>query len=314
VTSTVANPSPGAEPPVATAPHTESGGHDRGSGGLPYVGLGVVLLLWGLGPPLSKLITLPPLTASFTRLWTSSVAMVAMQAARGVRPSRRVMRGAVVGGVAFGFNSVVFFYAIANASIATITVIGALQPALVMFGAWRLFGERITRWGVGWTGVAIVGALVAVLGAGAAVHSNAVGVACSVGSLLCMGVYFLASKAARATLGAGEYVMGVMLWASLVATPVVAIGGGLAHLDEIDRFDWLWVVVMLIGPGVGGQLLMGWAVRYVPVSRSAMILLGSTVVSILAAWPIHGQRPTLFQVVGCAITLGAVGAILQRRR
>ena len=154
--------------------------------------------------------------------------------------------------------------------------------------------------------VAIVGAAVAVLGAaGASVHSNPVGVACSVGSLVCMSVYFLASKQARATLGAGEYIMAVMVWAALVVTPVTAIGGGLGHLHELDRFDWLWITVMLIGPGVGGQLLMGWAVRFVPVSRSAMILLGSTAVSILAAWPIQGERPSLIQLLGGLITLAA---------
>ena len=70
---------------------------------------------------------------------------------------------------------------------------------------------------------------------------------------------------------------------------------------------------MLIGPGVGGQLIMGWAVRWVPVSLSAMILLGATVVSIVAAWPIHGEQPTLVQLLGGAIVLGSVGAILQRR-
>ena len=242
MTTTVAGTASGSDPSstavVGPAVNVRS---EAVPGALPFVALGAVLLLWGLGPPLSKLITAPPLTTSFSRLWTSSIAMIAMQAAMGSRPTRKALRGSIIGGVAFGLNSLVFFYALANASIATITVIGSLQPALVMMGASRLFGERVTRWGVGWTAVAIGGAVIAVLGAGATVHTNPVGVACSVGSLVCMGVYFLASKKARATLGAGEYVMGVMIWASLVVTPVVAVGGGLSHLDALGAHDWFWL-------------------------------------------------------------------------
>lgn len=313
MTSAVARPAGESDPLRAASVPVAADRSEAVPGALPYVGLGAVLLLWGLGPPISKLISAPPLTASFTRLWTSSIAMIAMQLAQGNRPTRAALRTSLIGGLAFGVNSLVFFYALANASIATITVIGSLQPAIVMLGASKLFGERATRWVIGWTGVAILGAVVAVLGAGAAVHTNAVGIACSVGSLLAMGVYFLASKQARATLGAGEYVMGVMIWASLLVTPVVALGGGLGHFDALDRHDWFWLAVMLVGPGVGGQLIMGWAVRFVPVSLSAMILLGATVVSIVAAWPIHGEQPTLVQLLGGAITLGSVGAILQRR-
>lgn len=314
MTDPVAVPSTGPEPTGAglelPVPVERS---EAAPGALPYVGLATVLLLWGLGPPVSKLITAPPLTASFARLWTSSLAMLAIGVVSGHRPSRASMRASLIGGVAFGLNSLVFFTALSNASIATITVIGSLQPAVVMLGASRLFGERVNRRVIAWTAVAIGGAVVAVLGAGASVHSNALGVLCSIGSLLAMGVYFLASKQARRTLGAWEYVTGVMLWASILVTPVVALGGGLGHLDAIDHVDWFWLFVMLIGPGVGGQLIMGWSVRWVPVSLSAMILLGSTVVSILAAWPIHGEQPTVVQLVGCTITLGAVGLILQGR-
>lgn len=280
----------------------------------PYAALFTVLLLWGFGPPISKLISAPPLTASFVRSWSSTVAILALQMAKGDRPTWESLKKGFVGGIAFGANSLFFFYALKNASIATITVIGALQPGLVMLAASRLFKERVGGRVIGLTAVAVSGAALAVLGAGAKVHTNGVGIMCSVGSLLCMSVYFLASKRARVTLSAGEYVMGVMMWAALFVTPIVLVGGGLTHFDTIGRGDVLWLTIMLIGPGVGGQLLMGWSLRWVPVSLSAMILLGSTAVSILAAWPIHGEVPTLLQLVGGGIALAAVGTILRTAR
>jgi drug/metabolite transporter (DMT)-like permease len=78
--------------------------------------------------------------------------------------------------------------------------------------------------------------------------------------------------------------------------------------------DVFWLFVMLVGPGVGGQLLMGWALRWVPVTTSAMILLGSTAISILAAWPIHGEVPTVLQLAGGGIALASVGLILNSAR
>jgi drug/metabolite transporter (DMT)-like permease len=272
------------------------------------------LILWGLGPPVSKLITAPPLTASFLRLWSSTAGIMALQLGKGSRPSWPILRGSLLGGAAFGFNSLFFFIALKNASIATITVIGALQPGLVMLLAARIFHETVTRRVVGFTMIAIGGAALAVLGAGAAVETNTVGVLCSIGSLLCMSVYFLASKHARVRLGAGDYVTGVMLVASITATPVIWLGGGFDHFDQVSRTDIFWLIVMLIGPGVGGQLLMGWALRWVPVTTSAMILLGSTAISILAAWPIHGEVPTLLQLLGGAIALISVGLILNSSR
>ena len=280
----------------------------------PYAALFTVLLLWGFGPPLSKLISAPPLTASFVRSWSSTVAILALQMLKGDRPTWPALKKGFVGGVAFGANSLCFFIALRNASIATITVIGALQPGIVMLAASKLFGERMSRAVLGFTAVAVSGAALAVLGAGAKVHTNTVGILCSVGSLLCMSVYFLASKRARVTLSAGEYVMGVMMWAAIFVTPIVFLGGGLTHFDAIGRGDVFWLTVMLIGPGVGGQLLMGWSLRWVPVSLSAMILLGSTAVSIVAAWPIHGEVPTVLQLVGGGVALASVAAILRTAR
>ena len=299
-----------AVPPVPPLPLTQA---QRRAVWLPYAALGTVLLLWGFGPPLSKLITGSPLTISFCRLWTSALTMVVVQYLMGARPTAKAIRGGFLGGLAFGANSIVFFIALRHASIATLTVIGSLQPGLVMLGASQFFGERLTRWGVAWTAVAIGGAGIAVLGAGAAVHTDLLGVLCSAGSLIAMTGYFLASKAARKTLGAGEYIMAVMFWAAICATPVIILGGGLGHFNTLGRGDWFWMFIMLVGPGLTGQVLMGWAVKYVPVSLSSMILLGSTVVSIAAAWPIHGETLAPLQFLGGGIALGGVGAVVSRR-
>jgi drug/metabolite transporter (DMT)-like permease len=235
-----------------------------------------------------------------------------MQVASGSRPSWAALRGSLLGGAAFAVNMVTFFFAIHRSSIATFTVISALQPGLVMLGASRLFGERLTRWALAWTAVAIGGAGVAVLGAGAAVHTTTLGIVFSVLSLLAMTVYFFAAKRARTTMGASDYMAGVMLWSAIFVTPVALLGGGLGGFSRLGTADLCWLAVVLVGPGLAGHLLISWAVRFVPVSLSSMAMLPTTVIAIVAAWPIHHEPVTLLQGLGGVIALGGVAAVIAR--
>ena len=282
---------------------------------LPMVAIGAVMLLWGIGPPMSKYVTAPSLTIVFVRLWMAVPVMFALQAKAGSRPSVEQLKRTALGGVMFGLNMVAFFASLKEASIATLTVIGSLQPGFVMLGASRFFGERLTRWGVSFTVVGIVGAAIAVLGAGGGVRSTPIGVFWSALSMVAMCVYFLAGKQARsdARLSATDYIAGVMLWAAIAVTPFSILLGGLGRLDAIGRADVMWMTLVLIGPGVAGHLLLSWALRYVPVSVSSTAMLGSTVISIAAAWPLHDQPVTAVQALGGAIALGGVAAVTLRR-
>ena len=52
---------------------------DRAGAGrvLPNVVMALIIVFWGLGPPVTKLITAPPLTSVFVRLWARDPARVA---------------------------------------------------------------------------------------------------------------------------------------------------------------------------------------------------------------------------------------------
>ena len=292
--------------PLVRAPRLAS------AAALPFLALGAVVVLWGMGPPLTKLITAPSLSVVFVRLWVAVPLMTGLQLASGSRPSWPSLRASLLGGAAFAVNMVTFFFAIHRSSIATFTVISALQPGLVMLGASRLFGERVTRWGVAWTVVAIGGAGIAVLGAGAEVHTSGLGILFSLLSLGAMTVYFFAAKRARVTMGASDYMAGVMLWSAIFVTPIAILGGGLSGIGALGTADLWWLLVVLIGPGMAGHLLISWAVRFVPVSLSSMTMLGTTVIAIVAAWPIHHEPVTLVQALGGVIALGGVAAVITR--
>lgn len=280
------------------------------SSSLPLVALGLIVVLWGSGPPVMKLISAPALSVAFARLWMGVPIMFAIQRASGLPITWPTVRRSFWGGLFFGVNMACMFNALNHASIATITVIAALQPG-VMVVAGPLLGERVGRRALAWTAVATAGAAVAVLGAGASVHTSVLGVALSLATLISLSLYFLASKRARATLPSSQYIAGVMFWAAVVVTPVAALSGGFGGLGAIGAGDLGWMVLILAGPGVVGHLLMSWAVRMVPLSLSSMTMLGTTIVSILLAWPIHHQPVTVVQALGGALALLGVARVVR---
>ena len=103
-------------------------------------------------------------TFTFWRLWLGAALMLAVLAVTGRRPSRADIRASIPGGVLFGLNLVLFFSAIKATSIADVLVIGALQPALVLLVAGRLFGEHVDRAELAWIAVSVLGVVVFVLG------------------------------------------------------------------------------------------------------------------------------------------------------
>ena len=276
---------------------------------LAYLALAGVMVTWGMGPPLSKLITGPPTTVATTRMWMAVPLTYVVLRSQGGRPSWAGLRRSLWGGLFFGANIGFFFLTLRHASVATITLIGVLQPVIVGLAAVRLFGEHLTRWGVAWTLVAIGGVAGAVLVAGKDVRATPAGIGLSVLTISCLSAYLLASRQARRTLAPNEYLFGVMVWAAAVLTVPLLIDG--PHWGSLGRADWLWLAVVLVGPGWLGHLLMNWAITEVPMSISSLQMLPSTVVSIAAAWLINHERVTMPEALFGLVTLAAVGFVVR---
>ena len=124
--------------------------------------------------------------------------------------------------------------------------------------------------------------------------------------------YFLASKHARTSdLSTVEYMAAIQLIAALVVTPLALI----PHGAELPRGeDWLWLMLVVIFTGVGAHLLVNWAHRYVDVSISSLMTLGVPVVAGPAAWIALGEALHPLQLVGGAIALGAIAAVVVHPR
>lgn len=280
---------------------------------LPLMVLGVVVLSWGAGPVITKLITAPPVVGVILRFALSVPVLFALVQLRGGRVSMETFRRAALPGLAFGVNLIFVFAAVQEATIAVIAVSIALQPALLLFVAGPLFGERPTLAHVMWTFFGVLGAAVVILGAGEELRASGLGILFAIMALLTFSVYFVLTRLARSTVDVDpvEWMAAINVWslvAALVPAPFLIRSGDFGQLDWTDFF---WLLVLAYLTGVFGHVLMSWVHGYIEAARSALYLLSMNLVAVSLAWPVHDEPVTLIQLVGGLVVLISVASVIR---
>jgi drug/metabolite transporter (DMT)-like permease len=278
---------------------------------LAVLAIVATIVTWGLVSPLIKSASVSGEVLAFYRLWIGALALLLFAGFTRRTLLDGAWRLSMLSGVLFGVNVLCFVFSIKLTTVANATLIGALQPAITLLVAGRLFGETTTARDVFCVVLAIVGVGVVIGGSAGTPEWNPAGDALAVAAVLTFTVYFLVTKHARATSGVIEYITLVHVAAGMVVTPtVVARPHGLV---ELSASDIAIVLFFALVSGTLGQLVVGWAQRYIDVSVSSLMLLGVPVIATAAAWAMLGEEIGPLQVLGGAITLAAIGATVWRR-
>lgn len=279
----------------------------------------LVLLFWSIGPSLSKRVATPALVTVFYRMWLAVPLMWTMAASAGQRPRLSVLRVTAAPGAMFGINLLFFFSALHHSSIANVLMVSSLQPAVMLFVSKPLFGSVIRLRDVGWTAVAVAGAVFAVLGSDASSRStktSALGIMLSVGAMLAFTAYFALSKMARGNVGEAAaihpltYMAGVVFCAAVVVTPVCVLSNRHGELTKLTMVDVGWLVLIVSVPSMG-HVVMTWCHRFIAANVSSMVLLIQPVTSALVAWPLNGERITWQQCAGAVVVLAGVAGVIR---
>lgn len=277
--------------------------------------LAAVIVFWGLGPPISKLITAPAVVAVFYRFWISVPLLWLLAAARGQPLRWSTARRSALPGAAFGINLVFVFLALQSTAVAVLSVVVTLQPGFILLVAGPFLGERPRAWHVAWTLVGIAATSVVIVGAGSDVDASAAGVAYAVVAMMTFTAYFVLTKRARsaeADLDPVEWMTGISLFAALAVTPWTLAVSDLDDYRAVDGLDWAWIAFIVVVTGIAGHVLMAWTHRYIDASRSSLYLLSMNIVAIGAAWLIHDEPLTPIQLLGGVVVFAAVGAVISR--
>jgi drug/metabolite transporter (DMT)-like permease len=279
----------------------------------PVAGTAGVLIavsVWGgVGVVVRFVEDIDGLVVGFHRLWIGALATLAAFYATGRRLSWRTLRLSVPGGIAFACDIVLFFSALKHTTVANATVVGALQPALVLVVAGPLFGERITKALVAATVVAVGGVALVVYGSADEAVWSPVGDLLAVAALLSWTAYFVASRHVRRVLGSFEYLTGMIVVATVAVAPVALLSG--QRLDPGGPGEWAWIALLAIGSGGFGHLLLNWAHDHVDLSVMSLLTLAVPVVAVITAALFLDEPLSLVQVAGMGIVVLALAAVVR---
>jgi drug/metabolite transporter (DMT)-like permease len=269
--------------------------------------------MWGAASVLAKSADhVDGLTLAFHRLWVGAAAMLVIYIVQGGRLRARLLWAAVPAGIAFAADIGLFFTAVKHTTVANATMISALQPALVLFVAGPLFGERVRASDVGWTVVALLGVVVVVFGSATTPSWSLFGDVLAVLCLFAWTAYFVFGKQARAKLDAVEFVTAMSLVA-FAAIAVVAFGSR-HDLSVPDAGTWVVILALGLGTGGIGHFLINWAHGHAPLVLTSMLTLLIPVVAMAGAAIFLGEEVVAAQVVGAVVVLGALAVLVWRRQ
>jgi len=125
----------------------------------------LAVFAWGFGPLLVRGIDASAPTIVFWRLWIAAPVMVFAAYMTGGRVSVPLLKVVFIPGVLFGVSMLVGFSSYQQTSIANATLIGNLQPVLMLFIGPLLFGDKAGRRQIMLAVVALAGISAVVLGA-----------------------------------------------------------------------------------------------------------------------------------------------------
>ncbi len=278
---------------------------------LALFAVGLAVATWGWSNVAIKAVGVSGLVASFYRLWLALPPLwLAVFVVPGLRArlDRNWARASLRGGLLFGFHQILFFTSLKLTSVANVSIIGALQPALVLVVAGPMFGESASFRSILWSVLALLGTAVVVVASHGTPGWSPLGDVLAFANLFVFTAYFLASKRIRATVGTSEYVIGLTTVAALVVF-VAAISTG-QDLASPRGSDWGILVGLALVSGTLGHLLTNWAHPHASAFIVSIMFLGVPVLASAGAAVYLGETLGAWQIVGGATVLIAIAVIV----
>ena len=282
---------------------------------LGLAALGVVILLFSLGSTLVKLAHTPSVAIAFWRMLLCSVIWIAI-----LRVSERRwltwadIRAALLPGLAFGLNIVLFFTGVTKTTIASAEFTGALTPLFVVPLAAVLFHEKVRLASFSFGLVSLAGLAVVLFNAPSNGEFSWRGVAWIACALVMWTTYLLTSR----TLRQGRSVATVMASITPVATLVTLVVGLVFVREDLFEITWrsvVFITLLAVLTGTIAHGLMVFAQRLVPIGVISMLQVSQPGLSVLwSVWFLSSSvRP--IQLVGMAmVVLGLVLVTIQTQR
>jgi drug/metabolite transporter (DMT)-like permease len=268
----------------------------------------VAVLVWGASSALIKGIDgLGGLSIAVYRIWFGAVLVTIVFRASGGRITLDLLRRSIPSGLTFTADLILFFSAVQITSVANATVIGALQPVLVLAVAGPLFGERARAAELGWGAIAVAGTAIVVLGGDAGGANSLNGDLLAIGALVAWTAYFVATKAVRQVLSPFEFLTGMTIVSAIVTLPIPLLVDDV--LEGTTAGGWASIACITVVNGLLGHFLMARAHGQVSLLTISLLTLAIPVISAAVAAVWLDEPLTWLQIGGMAVVLSALALV-----
>ena len=268
------------------------------------------MIVWSVGNVIVKGAPMLGLRLAFWRVGAALVLyLILLSFARRRLTVQHLVKSAPAG-VALGLYTALFFSAIKLTTIANAAVIGSMQPLILLWISSRYFGEKIGKWLIGMTLVAVAGAAAVVFGSSGQPQWSLEGDALAVVAMLVFAAYFALAKRGRRSVPAFEFQTSVWITGWLALLPVALFDR--STLVVPDAVQWRWVFLMVLVPGTG-HLLMNWAHSHIRLSTSSILTLATPAISVVVAALWLGETIGGLQIIGISIVMVSLGLIIERQ-
>ncbi len=266
------------------------------------------IVSWGVGNVLVRLADLPAFQLAFWRLALSSVIYAGIVLARRNRLTWAQFRACLPSAVMVGLWLITFYEALRSTTVTNVAMIVSLAPVVLMWSGVRRFAEPVSLKLLALVAVALAGTSLVLFGSTSVPTWSLRGDGLALLAMLFFSANMALAKEARQKVGALDFQAVVWIVAMIVvAPPAVLLGDG---LSRPDLSTWIWVAVLMAVPG-SGHLLMNWAHKHVRITVSSTALLGAPPITMICAAMFLDEPIRVAQVVGGAIVIAAVAAVVR---
>ncbi len=215
-------------------------------------------------------------------------------------------RWALLAGVFFAGDLLLFHHAILLMGAGLATVLVNVQVVIVMVAAWLIWGERpgpaqVVAVPIALAGVAFISG---VLDAGAYGEDPLLGSVLAILTAVCYAGYLLLLRKGRDRRHAAGPIFDATLACGLTALAVGLVVGDFDPLPSLPMHVWL--LLLALSAQVGGQVMIATALPRLPALTTSLILLIQPVLATIMAMVILSESPSSAQLLGVALVISGV--------
>lgn len=217
---------------------------------------------------------------------------------------RRDWLYSIIAGIFLAFHFILWFESLRYTSVASSTVLVALQPIFAFAGTYFFFKEKTSLKTLSSGFIAIMGCVLIGWGdlkvSGSAFFGDMLAlVAC----VLVTG-YLLFGQDIRQRLSLMTYTMIVYSASTITLFIYVLIKGG--SFGPYPAIDWFWFVLLAVVPNLLGHNLFNWSLKWVSINGLSIAILFEPIGAAILAYIIFDEKLMVTQVIGGVIVIAGI--------